>query len=79
MSLPDSQEKWGKALYQEPKATEPIHYLHKVQNDHPEANKGAIHPGQWAISLNIKSAYCHIPVARRHHCFLCFQWKGKVY
>ena len=39
----------------------------------------AIHPGQLAVSLNIKSAYCHIPIARRHHCFLCFQWKGKVY
>ena len=38
----------------------------------------AIDPGQWVVSLNIKSAYCHIPIARRHHCFLCFKWKGKV-
>ena len=38
-----------------------------------------IHPGQWAFSLNIKSAFCHIPIARRHHCLLCFRWKGKVY
>ena len=39
----------------------------------------AIHPGQWAVSLDIKSAYCNIPTASRHHCFLHFQWKGKVY
>ena len=39
----------------------------------------AICSGQWAVSLNIKSAYCHIPITKRHHCFLCFQWKGKVY
>ena len=34
--------------------------------------KEAIHPEQWAVSLNIKSAYCHIPIARRHCCFLHF-------
>ena len=39
----------------------------------------AIHPGQWAVSLDIKSAYCHIPIARRHQCFLHFHQKGKVY
>ena len=39
----------------------------------------AIHQGQWAVSLDIKSVYCHIPTARSHHCFLCFKWKGKVY
>ena len=34
------KKKWGKSLYHEPQATEPIHYLHKIQNDHPEADKG---------------------------------------
>ena len=38
-----------------------------------------IHPEQWAVSLDIKSVYCHIPTVRRHHCFLCFRWWGKVY
>ena len=27
----------------------------------------AIHPGQWAVSLNIKSAYCLIPISWRHY------------
>ena len=39
----------------------------------------AICPGQWEVSLNIKSAYCHIPITRRYHCSLCFRWEGKVY
>ena len=39
----------------------------------------AIHPGQWAVSLDIKSAYCHIPIESRHCCFLCFRWRDKVY
>ena len=39
----------------------------------------AIHPGQWTVLLDIKWAYFHIPMARRHCCFLCFRWRGKVY
>ena len=39
----------------------------------------AIHPGQWVVSLDIKAAYCYIPIARRHHCFLCFRLTGKIY
>ena len=39
----------------------------------------AIRPGCWAVSFDIKSAYCHIPIARRHRCFLRFRWKGQVY
>ena len=41
--------------------------------------KEAICPGQWAVSLNIESAYCHIPITRRNHHFLCFRWRSKVY
>ena len=33
-------KKWGKPRYHEPKAAEQVHYLHKVKNDHPEADKG---------------------------------------
>ena len=40
ISLPDSQEKWKRPFYHEVKATEPVHYLHKVQNGHHEADKG---------------------------------------
>ena len=39
----------------------------------------AIHPGLRAVSHNIKSAYCHIQVGRRHHCFLCFRWRDMIY
>ena len=34
-----------------------------------------IHLGHWAVLLEIKSAYCHIPYARGHCCFLCFRGK----
>ena len=34
----------GKPLYHELKATEPVHYLHKVQNDHPETDKAGHSP-----------------------------------
>ena len=37
----------------------------------------AIHPGQWAVSLDITSAYCHIPIARKHHCFLLLPVAGQ--
>ena len=56
-----------------------MHYLYKFQNDHSKAHKGG-HPSKMgAVSLNTKSAYCHIPIARRYYYFLCFQWKDKVY
>ena len=35
--------------------------------------------GQWAVQMNIKLAYCHVPMHRRHRCFLHFRYKGKVY
>ena len=35
--------------------------------------------GQWAVQMDIKSAYCHVPMHRRHRCFLRFRYKGKVY
>ena len=35
--------------------------------------------GQWAVQMDIKSAYCHVPMHHRHRCFLCFRYKGKVY
>ena len=38
--LLDSQEKWGIPFYHEPKAAEPIDYLHKVQDDYPKTDKG---------------------------------------
>ena len=40
ISLHDSQEKWGKLLYHELNGTEPVHYLHKIQNDHPDTDNG---------------------------------------
>ena len=40
ISLPDFQEKLGMLLYHEPEPTEPVHFLHNIQNDHPQADKG---------------------------------------
>ena len=45
----------------------------------PKQKGEVICSGQWIVSLNIKSAYCHTPIPRRHYWFLCFRWKGKVY
>ena len=35
--------------------------------------------GHFSVSLVIKSAYCHIPIARRHCSFLHFKWKNTIY
>ncbi len=41
--------------------------------------KQTVRPGMWAVFFDLKSAYCHIPINRRHRCFLRFQFQGKVY
>ena len=41
--------------------------------------KESLRNGQWAIQMDIKSAYCHVPMHHRHRCFLHFRYKGKVY
>ena len=38
--LLDSLEKWGRLLHHNPKAAEPVHYLHKAQGDNPQIDKG---------------------------------------
>ena len=35
--------------------------------------------GNWAICLDLKDAYFHTPVQRRHRHFLKFRWKGNDY
>ena len=74
-----------------PKTNEEIHFIMslKLLNQYITCTnfkmttqkqiREAIHLGQWTVSFNIKSTYYHIPIAGRHHCFLCFKWKGKVY
>lgn len=39
----------------------------------------AIRPGDWAISLDFKDAYLHIPIHFSHRRFLRFVFRGKVY
>ena len=39
----------------------------------------AICPRQWVVLLKIIQHTGHISKAKRHHCFLCFRWRGKVY
>ena len=36
-------------------------------------------PERYAVSLNIKIAYSHIPIAGRHCCLLGFRQRSKVY
>ena len=79
ISLPDSQEKWGSYFIMNLKPLNQYITCTKLKMTTLKQIREAIHPGQWASSLYIKSAYFHIPIARRHHCFLHFQWKGKIY
>ena len=79
ISLLDFLEKQGKPFHYEIKAMELVHNFCKTQDDYPETDQEAIHQGQLTLLLDIKSAYCHIPIVRRHHCFLSFRWRGKVY
>jgi len=39
----------------------------------------SIRPGDWAVSLDLKDAYLHIPIAIPHRKFLKFIFKGKTY
>ena len=41
--------------------------------------RDAIHPGDWATSLDLKDAYFHILVHPRDRKWLRFVWRGKVY
>ena len=38
-----------------------------------------IHEGDWAISIDLKDAFFHIPIHQRHRRFLRFIWKKKAY
>lgn len=39
----------------------------------------AIRPGNFAISLDLKDAYLHVPIAKRYRKFLRFVFKGKAF
>lgn len=39
----------------------------------------AINPGDWFISIDLKDAYFHVPVARPHWRFLRFAFRGRHY
>ena len=38
-----------------------------------------IQPGDWAVCLDLRDAYFHVPVYTRHRRFLQFIWKGQTY
>ena len=38
-----------------------------------------IQPGDWAVCLDLRDAYFHVPVHTRHRRFLQFIWKGQTY
>ena len=37
----------------------------------------SIQPGEWFTSVDLKDAYFHVPIARRHRPFLRFAYKGR--
>ena len=41
----------------------------KLKMTTPKQIREPIWPGQWAVSLNIKSVSCHSPTVKRHCCF----------
>ena len=41
--------------------------------------KKNLQPGDWAVTLDLKDAYLHVPVHRRHRRFLRFNFKGQAY
>ena len=38
-----------------------------------------IQQGDYAVSINLKDAYLHIPIVKHHHDFLWFIWQNKHY
>ena len=62
------QEEWNESL-NESDTSQPVHYLYEIQDDYPKAAQGGHLPVSWVVSLGIKSACCHIPIARMHHFF----------
>ena len=38
-----------------------------------------IQPNDWAVCLDLKDAYFHVPIHPRHHRFLQFIWRGQTY
>ena len=69
------KKKGNETLHNKSESFQPVPYMSKIQADHPKQRE-AIHLGHLEASLDIKSAYCHIPITRRHHCFLNFKGKN---
>jgi hypothetical protein len=40
---------------------------------------GSIRQGDWAVSMDIKDAYLHVPIHQRHRLFLKFCHRGKIF
>jgi hypothetical protein len=47
--------------------------------DGPEVVQQIALPGDWATSLDIKSAFNHMRVSEEFHPFLCFEHRGRYY
>ena len=67
-----SQKELVKPLYDEAETAEPTQKVTTLKDI-----REPINPGQGAVSLDITSDYCHIPIARRPRCFFRFR-TGKI-
>ena len=66
-------------FHNESKDSQPVHYLYKVQDDHPETVQGGHPVGSLGNLAGHKVSILPHPKTRRHHCFLQGRWKNTTY
>ena len=45
----------------------------------PSDVRNTIRPGDWAVSIDLKDAYFHVPIAQDARKYLQFGWRGRLY
>jgi len=53
--------------------------LHKFKMETPISIRGALHPGHWTFSIDLKDAYFHVPIHPASRKYLRMELCGKVY
>ena len=54
------------------------HYFPPFQNGNTPNSTQTDHPGCFMESMDLKDAYCSVPVATEHRKLLWFKWKGQL-